>query len=466
MENIQSQAAMRLQTYFHPEKQSTGLIYQSLIRPNEGWRNDISFNTTLNASLYSSDVRKLLQTRDFLTSDIKNQLSIYAIDKKENNIKLIGSMSYRSGNASDVDTYETIMKPTEKEVINFFKTNLLRVAEDIYKLPKQYFLEVKLGLDHLFKDIDYGYSKNNVYFVSDDYFNKMEQYLKRGFININEYDIIKKIERKNNQDRTQLDFETIQYLMRKKSVLRWNMEELRKGFKELIDIYGKKYKYTVDNAIIEKSQINIEGIYINSEGYYTDCSNFFDIRYINNYGIEEGVNLPYGMIYDTENYRKENLLQSTYTLMYSELNPNIMKSCKRLFSYGKLSKNLWLLEKVYPIINSQLGKTYQLMSKLKTCLKIAELKNGEKIDLNALYHTIEKIRFDLDELIFIHYDFGELTRILDMILVRNFDEQVINMLDVVLKGLMEFINQQTKIKMELIGLYPLPKQFIPNEKPF
>jgi hypothetical protein len=416
-------------------------------------------------SNYSTGFRKLLQTRTYLTRDIKKQLSIYTVDKQNNDTTLIGSMSYKTSNASDVDNYEIIEKPSKKQVIDFFKVNLLRVSNDIYKLKKQYFLEVKMGLDHLYSDIDIGNCQNDVYNVSNDFFIKMQYYNKFGFINDTEYEIIKNTERKGIKQRHQIDFEIIQLLIRKRSVLRWSIDELNAGYKKLVNQLRQEYKYSIEDALVEKSPVNIEGVFIDDENYYKECSNFFDIRYEQNDKIMS-LNLNEAMIYDSYNYRKDNLLQSVYSLIHSKLSPNIMKSCKRLFSYGKLTKNILLLEKVYPIINSQLGKTYLLMSKLKTCMKIATLNNGEKINKDAFYHSIDKVRFDLDELIFIHYDFSDITHILDMILVSDINDELVNMLDNVLKSLMNFINNQTQIKMELVGLYPLPKYLISTKTPF
>lgn len=407
---------------------------------------------------------ELLERRDFLPSDIKNQFVIYAINKYDgddlDNMKLIGSMSYKTSYASDVDFYEIITKLNRDRLIDFFKERIVKIANDLYEDNKQYFGEVKMGLDKLY-DIFIGNCANDVYNMDNAFQMKINYLYAHKLLNSEEYDIIKNII--NKRDKKQIDYEIIKYILRKRYILRWSLNDLNNGYKMLRDKYNIKYKYYIKDALKDKTKINIEGIYINSEGYYQDCSNYFDLRYIDKSGRERNVDLSNDRIYNSQEVKKRDLLENVYTLMNSKLQKNIMKACKRLFSYGRLTKDIYLLERVYPIINSEIGKLYYLMSKLKTCAKI--LESPEPINEPALRHTFEKIRFILDEII--NYNVDNIKETIDDILLGEIaNKKHIKVIDALNQMVIEFINNVVLRKMKENNIFPLPDIYQPIDKPF
>jgi hypothetical protein len=273
---------------------------------------------------------------------------------------------------------------------------------------------------------------------------------------------------KQNRPKTQIDYEIIKGIIRRHSVLRWGYEEISRGFKTLIDFNGSRYKYTIEDAVQDKGQINVEGIYISEENKYVDCSNFFVLEYSDEGGKRHLLNLSDEALYDAFNYRDENLKQSTYTLMYSKLQPNLFKAVKRLLSYGKMVDNLHLIEKVYGIINSQLGNLYNATSQLKTVSKILKDHGDKKLFYSAVYHTLEMIGFKLQEIIFLNYDINP---ILDLIMLVLSDTKIkesdlmLN-IDNITHDLIDFINKATKTELMKVGLYPLPNYLTPKNKPF
>ena len=410
--------------------------------------------------------KKILDSKTYYTKDIDKQIKLYALDKKSGEAHVIGSMSYRSGNASDVDLFEETIRDNKEEIIKFFAKHIKRITSGLQKLKHQYFLEVKLGQDHLFSDIDIGYCSNDTYMVPPDLFNILTNLSAEGFITPDEYVIVKEIQ--NTSVKNQLHYELIKQIIRKHAVLRWTSKEIYLGYKLLHDPNGT-YKYFIEDALQDKGQMNIEGIFINANNKFVDCSNFFVLMYKDSNGTEHMLNLPEAALVDATNYRMENLKQSMYTLMYSKLQPNLFKALKRMMSYGKSFGVIELLKAVYPIINSHLGVLYNIMSQLKTCSKVLKEHRSKYLYKNTMYHTLDDIRFKLQELIFVEYDFSEIIDLITLTLSSSKKikmSELSEMIDTISKHLMKFLNHQTYQKMVNIGLYPLPDNLLPKEKPF
>lgn len=411
-------------------------------------------------------MEKFYETKQYYTSDTLKEIRLYTLDKHSEGARVIGSLSYRSGNASDCDLFETIVRDNKDDLIKLFKNGIQGIVKDLMKDKNQYFLEVKLGLNPYFNSISYGTCSNNVYNVEDGYFDLMKALHTRHLITDAENETISLVRR--TYPKKQLEYELVKQIMRKHTILRWNENEILKGYKILESPEGK-YKYTIEEAVCDKSQINVEGIFISNDNVYSDCSNFFVLEYGNNEYNTHVLNLSDDALYDASNYRKENLKQSMYTLTYSELQPNLFKALKRMLSYGKSFKKYNLLNTVYPLINSQWGQLYQMTSQLKTIMKILKEHGKKPLQLKPIYNQLDKIRFKLQELIFINTDFTKIFNLIDR--VMSYNERVTtsdlyNDLSEITNNLLTYINQQTYNIMRNKGLYPLPPSLTPNEKPF
>ena len=409
---------------------------------------------------------KILKSKKYFTKDVDKQIKMYSLDKQNNSAHVIGSMAYRSGNASDVDLFEMITRDDLNDIIFFFTKNIQRIVNDLQKTKKQYFLEVKLGTDTLFRDIKIGKCENNVYNIPSELFDILNDLYTKGFIPDKEYVTIEQVQKEPVKD--QLCYELIKKIIRSHSVLRWSSKEILQGYKYLIDYNGTKYKYYIQDAVMDKGQVNIEGIFINGDNKYVDCSNFFVLMYKDDKGFEHMLNLPQESFMNLAEFRKENLKQAMYTLMYSKLDPNLFKVLKRMLSYGKAFEDVDLISKIYPLINSQLGVVYNIMAQLKTCSKVLSDHGSKTLYKTSLYHTLDALRFRLQELIFIDYDFRDVS---DLITLTLSDQKIkmselSEMINIITKSLMKFLNHQTQEEMSKIGLYPLPANLLPSTIPF
>jgi hypothetical protein len=396
--------------------------------------------------------------------DIKNEIKLYTIDEESNKAHVIGSFSYRSGNSSDVDLFEPIARDDKKQVIKIFVAGIKRVVNNLNKKEANYFMEVKCGLDHLFYDINFGTCNNGFYSVSDEFFELMQNYKK--FLSEKEFTFFEMLGTK--QQRTQEDFERVKNIIRQHYIVRWNASEINRGYK-ILNSFSGTYKYTLELAVQEKSNINVEGIFINADNKYTDCSNFFTLEYKTKYGRRIFMNLSDKANDDFLNFRKEDLKGSMYTLLYSKLSPNSFKAAKRMFSYGIAFKDLDLMTRAYRVVNTQYGKLYTLTSQMKTILKVLQIHGKKHLYTDALYHHLDYIRWELENLILIDYKFSEVVEQLKMIIDKNIKlsvKNVIEMLDNITHDLSIFLNKKGYELMHHAGLFPLPNYLIPVKKPF
>ena len=417
-------------------------------------------------SMYS----KLFIKKDEYPDDIQKQIEIYSITGIA---KIVGSFSYRSYNAGDIDIIETLHIDNKDTLINTFKCHIKRIVTDIDNFPEQYFCEVKMGLDHLYSDLNYGECKNNIYRVDKSFFELMKLYHNNKFFNDDEYANIINVEKKTNRD--QKDYEIMKNTLRMRYTLRWTFREIKRGYKTLVNFSGK-YKYSIEDAVREKSKINIEGIFLRSYNIYSDCSNYFILSYTTKYGNVGYLNMDFKSNDNIKEIFKESLRVAAYDVMYSKIHCNLFKSVKRIMSYAIYTKNEQLVIKAYKVINSLYGKMYVLISQLTTLVKLLKIDN-KYIDLDIVNNQVQNIIFELKNLINIpcdkiysnnnNFSFRQIVFQLQQDLDSNYgmnalSEKLYN------RAHELFIILNTDIKNIMIdsGLYPIPSIMIPKQKPF
>lgn len=406
---------------------------------------------------------KALELKKDYPADVKKQINIYSVDKYNLTTRLIGSYSYRSENASDIDLLEEVRKNDIKEVSKFFADNLRKVVTDISSRQNQIFNEVKCGIDHAY-DIDFGYCKNNKYYVDDSFFDIMEKYYANGFFNKEEINIIRNI--KNSNQRSQYEYEIVFDLIRKHRIVRWTADEIMQGFKELVNKDGYLYTYTLYKACNERSPINVEGIYINDKNRFVDCSNFFWLEYVKD-GKIESINLPNETLTDKDNYFAENLKTSMYNLIYSKYkNFNPFKAIKRMFSYARYFEDERLLKFAYDVINSQYGKLYNIQSQMKTVAKAIKTHGRKRLNMDFVMGQLDDLRWALQGIILNGFDSMGIAGKLEQIMSTYNQNVIIDGLTDLASIISSYINESSITILRNNKLYPLPASLTPKIKPF
>jgi len=414
------------------------------------------------------DYKKAITLKKGYPEEIKEQIKIYTIDKHTQHTNLIGSFSYRSGNASDIDLLEEIKKDTPTELIYIFCENIKKVINDITLRKDQIYTEVKCGIDHLFYDIDYGKCKNNTYYMPSDFFETMILFYNRKLITKPEMTNIMKIQEAPNKG--QYEYEVIQDIMRQHYILRWSANEIMQGFKILVTMDNVAYKYTLNMAVVEKSAINIEGIFISDDNKYVECSNFIWLEYLDKKGDTLMLNMPDLYLQKKDYYFGEDLKKSMYVLLYSKYKSfNPFKAVKRMFSYARHFKLLDILKITYNIINSQIGNLYNLNTQLKTISKVLKTHEHKGINMMVINHQIDYIRWNIQGILLRGFDCTQIVEYLTYVMSKKTlltQTEVAESLDNISKSISSFIYMITINIMKKHKIYPLPQFLTPKIKPF
>ena len=402
----------------------------------------------------------LAKPKSSYPQNVIGEIKLLQLDKYSDDVDVIGSASYRKTlYPSDLDLYEQILKGTSKEgCVNFFKSNIQMIVKRVTHKKEHFFLEVKCGLDKRYQ-IDIGSCNNNVY-IKNPQLNEMIHVMKdMKLFNDEEYEIIMNILNKNMND--QLDYETIATLLRKHYIVRWTSKEIAQGYKMLSNNGGK---YLLEEAIEKKSPINIEILAI-LNNKISDVSNFYVLTYSHD-DKEFVVNFPEKLMEDPRGYVVETLKQSIYKMLHSKLDYNPLKAAKRYFSLARHTHNEDLLKTIAPFLNSNVGYMGQMKSEIVTLIKAME--KIKKPPIKLIKAQLQNVKYKLANILEIEQDtLEEINKHIDYVTNLAYDpKDIIDVLERIKDGLTKVINRKTTNKLQVIGLLPIPIQFMPKTKPF
>lgn len=390
---------------------------------------------------------------------LNEEISLLSIDK--NYSQLIGSASYRIAKyPSDYDIFEQVtVCCSEKELVDFFITNIRRIINNILNKKYHWFLELKCGTDPRFK---FQLTYSNGYFnMSKEFYDTMNLYYSLNLINQEEINEITRIYKMYNAG--QLEYEQISKIIRDHYILRWNSSEVKSGIKKINGISIK-----LEDAIKDISQINIEILAILNDKV-TDLSNFFVLVYKDVSGKMHAINLPIGSYDDFYNFFIENLKKSIEKVGLSILDFNPLKLVKRYWSYGKFIKDPNLLSKLSPILNSDAAYLGQLRSELGTISKLIEkVKSYPK---EIVINQISNLKWKLSTILL----FGdnelsnislELENINKMIKDNISKQDILNKIDLVVDIISPIIDNTILHDLKRILLFPPPIDMLPINKTY
>jgi hypothetical protein len=165
--------------------------------------------------------------------------------------------------------------------------------------------------------------------------------------------------------------------------LRWNKEDIKKGFKILED--GRKVAF--QDCILSKTTFKLDVVKI-IDGKFTEFSN--------NYYIKLGNSANFNPHDLTSGHLKSELKKSYDEYFYSY--QNLFKGLKRAFSYYLMEddKHQAILEKLLKYFNSPVGKLYHIKGQLGTLGLVIENKSGfRNPEINDVKNNIQIILKEL-----------------------------------------------------------------------
>ena len=308
---------------------------------------------------------KLLKkkTVEMIDTNIVEPVEAFSIQGK---YKIIGSNSYRALRyANDYDIQTDI------------KGNNMDYLEKITQHFKKQFVKAKSSENIWITDFKCGMDERLSYF--GDYTDAdIQQYIKNPFLTDSQ---IKTILDGSETDR-------IEYI-KSLFVLRWDYNDIIKGYKTLFDGTKKYFK----DCLLDKTIMKID-LLILVGNQLAEISENYTIKIGDKTNQIKGSNtkkeLQNSLQYDIDKFRKT----------------NSFKSLKRLYSLFLLEgekKNRVIINKLIDFFNSQVGALYQVKSELDV-LKVAREQKFRLMPFKIIYNNLQFIKTQISKVFSIPID--------------------------------------------------------------
>jgi len=259
---------------------------------------------------------------------------------------LVGSASLRSQQYSaDFDCMEKVRISNAAEMVH----NLRDVVKRLRAIPDCFIGDIKCGEEKVW-DV---FNKNAG--IVDDKVQNFNPTESKGRIdNLLKHNIIGPAEAKEadallNKATTPLGFITAKKTI-KFHVLRWKPQQIMEGYQEY-----RGHRFTLEDAAVSGGLVKVDAV-ANIADRYTEFSTIYDVL-LNGKLVSE---------------RPSNIVQSLKNdiLFYNRTNP--FKALKRFFALCKLRKDAKAAAVLVPIMNSDLGRLYQIIGDLQTLRDLLE----------------------------------------------------------------------------------------------
>lgn len=384
-----------------------------------------------------------IQFADIISNKLKSSYPEYAIKNmnlvsiNKNNSIPIGTFSYSyTLYPSDIDVFEYVQYgDSEDKVVEFFCKSIQQIVRNIYNKGNYWILEVKVGID----------DRYNFKITDPDAEIIIGELYQSRLLSDKDLEILSSSEEVANE------------LLRKYAVLRWSPQEILAGIKSLP---GNK-QILLQDAIKAKSQINIEVIGL-INGKFTDLSNFYVLLYTDKSGKKHVVNASDQLLTDFYTFFTTQLRANIKKMYYSPLNHDYYKLIKRYWSYGKITRDQGLINKILPIVNSPIALAGQKKSEIVTLIKLVEYTGLDRVPIDIFKNQVSNIKLSLAGVLALGQKNIEIiNRVIDEIV--NYDmkpKDIIERLEIVKDILKNFTGNAALKYLQSVGLAPPPQKYI------
>lgn len=244
---------------------------------------------------------------------------------------------------------------------------------------------------------------------------------------------------------------------RDKYILRWTIPEILLGKKVLP---GNKI-ITLEEVLQMKSVLKLD-IIVFTDGRFIETSTFFILEKLNDNGTTEFINIPANFFEMFTEELKREVLKYTKpeTLKF-------FKAVKRMWSLARVTKDIKMLKKLEPLINSNLSLVSQINADLETLELLLDKTND--IPIEKIIQTINSIGKRLSTIIDIKLDdnmlANELQKVKDLLSNYNGDKEGIkHIFESIHDYLLNALNSETYKYLKIHKLFPINKKYLPDEK--
>jgi hypothetical protein len=416
-----------------------------------------------------------LKPRNALSKNADKEIEILTFSKKDAYTTPFGSYMYRMQKyPGDLDLQEIYSRPgNRKKIIDEFTRNLIQVVKRIQKAKLNYYSEFKIGED-LRYDVDIGILSNGTFFMNPKLESITKKLYNKKLLNKQEYDLIygtiKKFQNANIDE--VLAYDIIKKVYRERRILRWTAQEVLDKKKE---VGGDKY-VKLKEAIDMKAHIKVDVLTM-VDGKFMEVTNFIilgkelpggNIQGINNEFIIKGRSLSNASKIMLIN----NLRGEVEKLFYSPLYYSPFKGIKRMYALSRMvylinesPKYGNIIQKLIPIVTSDISNIYQIRSEIETILRIFEVV---KVPPVATINTsLDQMKNRLSNNIVIETDTLELYIVMINKAVKTKSKEMkIKYLSEIASELKDFIAEESIGYLEDNDLWPIPEFLLPQQSSY
>jgi len=400
----------------------------------------------------------LLQKRTFNSLSIEtiNAIKIITFDLKYPPY-LVGSYQYVINEyPSDIDLNEKYESCCDfNEAVKDVKDKIQNIALKIKNEKNVYLGDFKAGYDTRYF-IDIGYIKRS----------RLKNYnpllIRNSIINIANQGLFTE-KQKNNllfkviEKPTIQEYTDLENNIKKYYIVRWNIDELIKGFK----ILSLNVRFTLEEAIEQKSLIKVD-IWLFLNQRYLELSNFLMLTYKDKNGFIT-------LLTEKPKPFEDALIQEIF---YYNSVDKYMKVAKRLWSYAVLKKDKELIINLYSLFSSGAAKMYQIVGETEVIKNI--LEKYKKISIKTITLNIDNwksrlgtIMSDILPVQEAHVIFNKINDAINAV-KNNKRDILIFLLDEIADKLTQCINKYVKLQFDLnnikIDKYLLSPVKVSNKK--
>jgi hypothetical protein len=355
-------------------------------------------------------------------------------------IFISGSMSFRSMlYASDYDLYEIVDYSKIGTIVKKFQD----VIKKLLKRKNTFIGDIKCGSVEEWKVVDetaYITEDRVVGYDMEDSKKKMEELLDKKIITEEEYrEGIKLLVSKPNAEQLQQIIKLLRF-----NILRWKPADILKGELKLRN--GKMYP--LEKALQDPALCKVDAIVLLDSGIFQEFSCIYEIRIGGRRKNLIQVNTVKSLLQDIE--------------FYSSIG-NWFKVAKRLFSLANYrfmtystnkKQNVEIMEKLYEILNSDLGIIYNVIEDINALLFLIE--NERILPIKRMKDEIEGFIERLSNVYSLNSYLNKEPKILrDIHLIvsgRDSVGKIAGRLEEILEILSNILSKETKKRLEETGL--------------
>lgn len=348
----------------------------------------------------------LLSTRkypDSYTDEVIDNANLLSVSEK--GAMPFGSYIYKIQKyPSDIDFTETFEhNGSIIDIAKQFKDRFLKVVNNIIRTKFHYILEAKIGEDprYDFGSKIIGYIEKGIYYISEkmkiDLVNLSTKLYDNLLISGDDYDKIILIMQKKYLD--SYDYDIVYNTFREYKVLRWSVDEILRGYKELLG----NIRINIVDAILNGGHVKIDML-TPINGKFTELTNFFYLIKKEPNGKDYYINIKKSM--EKTEFLKRSELElpiEVERLFFSKYYYNPFKGLKRLWALARHYRDVLMLEKLTPIVTGNISLLYQLKSEIDTIITILKtfmylpkvlINNQIQYVKSKMVHVLELNKYD------------------------------------------------------------------------